>query len=146
LKELKIELPEAAAPVANYVPYVIDQDQLWIAGQIPFWNGAVKYTGVVGQDISIDEAVDAARTCALNILAQAKSALGDLDRVTRILKLVGFVNGGPGFSDQPRVINGASDLLVEIFGDRGLHARSAVGAQGLPLGVPVEIEAVIAFD
>ena len=145
LQELGIELPEAAAPVANYVPYVIDGKQLWVAGQVPFWNGAVKYTGVVGQDISIDEAVDAARVCALNILAQTKAALGDLDRIARVIKLGGFVNGAPGFTDQPKVINGASDLLVEVLGDKGLHARSAVGAGGLPLGVPVKIDAVIAI-
>jgi enamine deaminase RidA (YjgF/YER057c/UK114 family) len=145
LRELGIELPEAAAPVANYVPYVIDQKQLWVAGQVPFWNGAVKYTGVVGQDVSLDEAVDAARVCALNILAQTRAALGDLDRVARIVKLGGFVNGAPGFADQPKVINGASDPMVEIFGDKGLHARSAVGAGSLPLGVPVEIDAVIAI-
>ncbi len=146
LRELGIELPDAAAPVANYVPFVLNGNQLWIAGQVPFWNGAVKYTGVVGDDVSLEEAVDAARVCALNILAQAKAALGALDRIERIVKLGGFVNGVPGFTDQPKVINGASDLLVEIFGDKGLHARSAVGAQGLPLGVPVEIDAVIAVS
>ncbi len=145
LQDLGIELPEAAAPVANYVPYVIDGKQLWVAGQVPFWNGAVKYTGVVGQDVSVDEAVDAARVCALNILAQTKAALGDLDRIARVIKLGGFVNGAPGFTDQPKVINGASDLLVEVLGDKGLHARSAVGAGGLPLGVPVEVDAVIAI-
>jgi len=145
LQELGIELPEAAAPVANYVPYVIDGKQLWIAGQVPFWNGAIKYTGMVGREVSVDEAVDAARTCALNILAQTKAALGDLDRIARVIKLGGFVNGVPGFTDQPKVINGASDLLVEVLGDRGLHARSAVGAGGLPLGVPVEVDAVIAI-
>lgn len=145
LVELGIELPQAAAAVANYVPYVIDGGQVWIAGQVPFWNGAVKYTGSVGDAVSLDDAVDAARVCALNILAQAKAALGDLDRVTRIVKLGGFVNAVPGFTDHPKVINGASDLMVEIFGDKGMHARSAVGAAGLPLGVPVEIDAVIAF-
>ena len=145
LQELGIELPEAAAPVANYVPYVIDGGQLWVAGQVPFWNGAVKYTGIVGQDVPVDDAVDAARVCALNILAQAKAALGDLDRVARVIKLVGFVNGAPGFTDQPKVINGASDLMVEVFGDKGLHARSAVGAGGLPLGVPVEVDAVLSI-
>jgi hemerythrin-like domain-containing protein/enamine deaminase RidA (YjgF/YER057c/UK114 family) len=145
LVELGIELPQAAAAVANYVPYVIDGGQVWIAGQVPFWNGAVKYTGSVGDAVSLDDAIDAARVCALNILAQAKAALGDLDRVTRIVKLGGFVNAVPGFTDYPKVINGASDLMVEIFGDKGMHARSAVGAAGLPLGVPVEIDAVIAF-
>ena len=145
LQELGLELPEAAAPVANYVPYVIDGKQLWVAGQVPFWNGAIKYTGVVGQDVSVDDAIDAARVCALNILAQTKVALGDLDRIARVIKLGGFVNGVPGFADQPKVINGASDLLVEVLGNKGLHARSAVGAGGLPLNVPVEVDAVIAI-
>ena len=144
--ELGIELPQAAAAVANYVPYVFDGGQLWIAGQVPFWNGAVKYTGRVGESVSLVEAVDAAKVCALNILAQTKAALGSLDRVTRIVKLGGFVNAVPGFTDHPKIINGASDLMVEIFGDKGKHARSAVGAASLPLGVPVEIDAVIAFD
>ena len=145
LQELGLELPEAAAPVANYVPYVIDGKQLWVAGQVPFWNGSIKYTGVVGEDVSVDGAVDAARVCALNILAQTKAALGDMDRITRVIKLGGFVNGGPGVTDQPKVINGASDLLVEVLGNKGLHARSAVGAGGLPLNVPVEVDAVIAI-
>ena len=145
LQELGLELPEAAAPVANYVPYVIDGKQLWVAGQVPFWNGSIKYTGVVGEDVSVDDAVDAARVCALNILAQTKAALGNLDRIARVIKLGGFVNGVPGFADQPKVINGASDLLVEVLGNKGLHARSAVGAGGLPLNVPVEVDAVIAI-
>ena len=145
LQELGLELPEAAAPVANYVPYVIDGKQLWVAGQVPFWNGSIKYTGVVGEDVSVDDAVNAARVCALNILAQTKAALGDLDRIARVIKLGGFVNGVPGFADQPKVINGASDLLVEVLGNKGLHARSAVGAGGLPLNVPVEVDAVIAI-
>ena len=145
LQELGIELPEAAAPVANYVPYVIDGKQLWVAGQVPFWNGTIKYTGVVGETVSIEDAVDAARICALNILAQTKAALGDLDRIVQLIKLGGFVNGAPGFADQPTVVNGASDLLVEVLGSKGLHARSAVGAGGLPLNTPVEIDAVIAI-
>ena len=145
LQELGLELPEAAAPVANYVPYVIDGKRLWVAGQVPFWNGSIKYTGVVGEDVSVDDAVDAARVCALNILAQTKAALGDLDRIARVIKLGGFVNSVPGFADQPKVINGASDLLVEVLGNKGLHARSAVGAGGLPLNVPVEVDAVIAI-
>ena len=118
LVELGIELPQAAAAVANYVSYVIDGGQLWIAGQVPFWNGAVKYTGLVGENVSLDEAVDAARICALNILAQTKAALGDLDRVRRVIKLGGFVNAVPGFTDHPKIINGASDLMVEIAATR----------------------------
>ena len=145
LQELGIELPEAAAPVANYLPYVINGKQLWVAGQVPFWNGEIKFSGVVGQNVSVDDAVEAARICALNILAQTKAAIGDLDRIAQVIKLGGFVNGAPNFTDQPKVINGASDLLVQVLGDKGLHARSAVGAGGLPLNVPVEVDAVIAI-
>jgi len=146
LRELEIELPQAASPVANYVPYVITGNQLWVAGQVPFWNGEIRHVGKVGAEVSAEAAIDAARLCALNILAQAKAARGDLDRIRRIVKLGGFVNAVTGYTDQPKIINGASDLLVEIFGDKGLHARSAVGAEGLPLGVPVEIDAVIEFE
>ena len=145
LQELGIELPEAAAPVANYLPYIINGKQLWVAGQVPFWNGEIKFSGVVGQNVSVDDAVEAARICALNILAQTKAAIGDLDRIAQVIKLGGFVNGAPNFTDQPKVINGASDLLVQVLGDKGLHARSAVGAGGLPLNVPVEVDAVIAI-
>ena len=145
LQELGIELPEAAAPVANYLPYVINGKQLWVAGQVPFWNGEIKFSGVVGQNVSVDDAIEAARICALNILAQTKAAIGDLDRIAQVIKLGGFVNGAPNFTDQPKVINGASDLLVQVLGDKGLHARSAVGAGGLPLNVPVEVDAVIAI-
>jgi enamine deaminase RidA (YjgF/YER057c/UK114 family) len=146
LKEMGITLPAAAAPVANYVPYVISGNQLWISGQLPLWDGALKYTGQTGDAVTVDEAADAARVCALNILAQAKAALGDLDRITRVVKLTGFVNAVPGFTDQPKVINGASNLMVEVLADKGRHARSAVGAGGLPLGAPVEVDAVIEFD
>jgi len=145
LQELGIELPEAAAPVANYLPYVINGKQLWVAGQVPFWNGEIKFSGVVGQNVSVDDAVEAARICALNILAQTKAAIGDLDRIAQVIKLGGFVNGAPNFTDQPKVINGASDLLVQVLDNKGLHARSAVGAGGLPLNVPVEVDAVIAI-
>ena len=145
LQELGIELPEAAAPVANYLPYVINGKQLWVAGQVPFWNGEIKFSGVVGQNVSVDDAVEAARVCALNILAQTKAAIGDLDRIAQVIKLGGFVNGAPSFTDIPKVINGASDLLVQVLGNKGLHARSAVGAGGLPLNVPVEVDAVIAI-
>jgi enamine deaminase RidA (YjgF/YER057c/UK114 family) len=145
LAELGIELPEAATPAANYVPYVFSGDNIWISGQVPVWNGDLRFIGDIDGAVSVDEGVAAARTCALNILAQAKAALGDLDRITRIVKLVGFVNAAPGFINHPKVINGASDLMVEIFGDVGKHARSAVGAGGLPFNVAVEVEAVIEF-
>lgn len=145
LKELGIELPAAAAPAANYVPFVLIGNQLWVAGQVPFWDGAVKYRGKVGADLAIEDGVAAARVCGLNILAQAKAALGDLDRVVRVIKLGGFVNAPPDFTDHPKVINGASDLIVEVFGDAGKHARFALGASGLPLNSAVEIDAVIEF-
>lgn len=146
LQELGITLPVAAAPVANYVPFVISGNQLWISGQLPLQEGALKYSGSTGDAVSVDEAADAARICAMNILAQAKAALGDLDRISRVVKLTGFVNAAPGFTDQPKVINGASDLMVEVLADKGRHARSAVGVSGLPLGAPVEVDAVIEFD
>ena len=148
LTELGIELPDAPTPAANYVPYVISGNLIFVAGQVPTWNGEVKYIGKVGADLSAEEGIAAARLCVLNIIAQAKAALdGDLDRIVRIVKVGGFVNSPSEFTDHPKVVNGASDLLVEIFGDsptrRGRHARFAVGAGSLPLGVGVEIDAVI---
>lgn len=143
LEELGIELPAAAAPAANYVPYVLTGNQLWIAGQVTFWDGKLKYRGKVASDISVEEGIDAARVCGLNIIAQAKAALGDLDRVVRVVKLGGFVNALGDFEDHPKVINGASDLIVDVFGDAGKHARFAVGASGLPLNSSVEIDAVM---
>ena len=146
IAELGIELPEAASPAANYVPFVITGNQLWIAGQVPFWNGEIAHRGKVGADATVEDGVAAARVCGLNIIAQAKAALGDLDRVTRFVKLGGFVNATPDFDGHPKVINGASDLIVEIFGDAGKHARFALGASGLPLNSTVEIDAVIEFS
>ncbi len=138
-----IELPEAATPVANYVPAVQSGSMLYISGQVPLWNGQRRHIGKLGADTSVEDGQAAARLCALNVVAQAKAALGDLDRVTRVVKLVGFVNSAPDFTDQPAVINGASDLMVEVFGDKGRHARSAVGVAALPLGVAVEVEAIL---
>jgi len=143
LAALGIAIPAAAAPAANYVPYVLTGDQLWIAGQVPFVDGKVAYMGQVGGDLSVEDGIAAARTCGLNILAQAKAALGDLNRVVRVVKLGGFVNAPSGFIEHPKVINGASDLIVEIFGEAGKHARFAVGASGLPLNAAVEIDAVM---
>ncbi|MSP47897.1 MAG: RidA family protein [Alphaproteobacteria bacterium] len=141
LEELKIELPKAAAPAANYIPYTISGRLLFVAGQIPVLNGQLKYIGTVGQDLSIEDGQAAARLCALNLIAQAKAACGgNLDKVGRVLKLVGFVQCTAGFKDHPKVINGASDLMVQVFGDLGRHARVAVGANSLPLGVAAEIE------
>ena len=143
LQELGIELPDAAAPAANYVPFAVTGNQLWVAGQVPFWNGKIVHRGRVGDDATLEDGVTAARVCALNIIAQARSALGDLDRISRFIKLGGFVNATPDFTDHPKVINGASDLIVNIFGDSGKHARFALGASALPMNSTVEIDAVI---
>jgi len=143
LKELGIELPQAAAPAANYVPYAISGNLLFVSGQITMLNGELKFVGKVGQDLDVDQARQAARLCGLNLIAQARAACGgDLDRVKRCLKLGGFVNCVDGFTQQPAIINGASDLMVEVFAEAGKHARFAVGANALPLGVAVEIEAI----
>ena len=143
LNELDIELPEAPSAAANYVPYVVTGNLVFVAGQVPFVDGELKYLGQVGKDIELEEAQAAARVCALNIIAQIKAACdGDLDRVVRCVKLGGFVNSSDGFDRQPWVINGASDLIAEVFGDKGRHARFAVGSNALPLGVSVEIDAV----
>ena len=147
LSKLGIELPEAAAPAANYVPYALEGNTLYIAGQVPFWNGELLHIGKVGGDYSVEDAVQAARVCALNIIAQAKAALGgDLDRIRRIAKVGGFVNCVTDFGQHPAVINGASDLFVEVFGDTGKHTRFAVGAGSLPMGVAVEVDAIIVVD
>ncbi len=143
LAELGIELPEAAAPAANYVPYAISGNQVYVAGQVTVWNGEFKYIGRLGQEFSVDEGYQAARLCGLNIIAQLKAACGgDLDRVVRCVKLGAFVNSTPEFTDQPKVVNGASDLMAEVFEDKGKHARFAVGAAVLPLGVAVEVDAI----
>jgi enamine deaminase RidA (YjgF/YER057c/UK114 family) len=142
LAELGIELPQASAPAANYVPYTTSGTLVFIAGQICQWNGERRHVGKLGGEISLADGRQAARLCALNILAHLKNAAGgDLDRVARCLRLGGFVNCTPDFVDMPLVVNGASDLLVEIFGEAGRHARTAVGAV-LPFNVAVEVDAV----
>jgi len=144
MKDLGIELPEPAAPVANYVPCVIAGSLLYVSGQLPMHNGKLMFAGQVGADLFVQEAQMAARQCALNILAQARAALdGNLDRVVGIAKLGGFVSSTPDFTDHPEVINGASNLMVELFGDKGKHARFAVGVPSLPMNASVEIDAVI---
>ena len=141
LKELGIELPEAPAPAANYVPWVISGKTVYVAGQIPLVKGEIKGIGKLGRDLTVDQGKAIARICALNLIAQAKSAAGgDLDRIARVIKLGGFVNGTDDFTRQPEVVNGASDLMVEVFGDAGRHARFAVGPNQLPRGVAVEVE------
>jgi enamine deaminase RidA (YjgF/YER057c/UK114 family) len=143
LSEMGITLPAAAAPVANYVPTVEAQGFLYVSGQIPRGPDGPIHVGKVGGAISVREGAEAARACALSVIAQVKAAIGDLDRVKRIVKVVGFVNSTPEFDQQPVVVNGASDLFVEVFGDAGRHARSAVGVAALPAGVAVEVEAVV---
>jgi enamine deaminase RidA (YjgF/YER057c/UK114 family) len=144
LNELGITLPKPAAPAANYVPYVVSGNLIFVAGQIPVLNGEIKFKGRLGKDMSIEDGYQAARLCGLNIIAQAGAAAGDLDRIKRIVKLGGFVGCTADFTDHPKVVNGASDLMVEIFGEpAGQHARFAVGAPSLPLGVAVEVDAVI---
>jgi enamine deaminase RidA (YjgF/YER057c/UK114 family) len=146
LKALGLALPKVASPVANYVPYLHLNGLLWVSGQLPMQDGKVAITGKLGDGLEIARGAEAARLCALNILAQAKSALRDLDRIVQLLRLNGFVNSGPTFIDHPKVINGASDLLVDILGEKGRHTRIAVGCASLPLGAPVEIDAVFAID
>ena len=147
LAELSVELPEAAAPAANYVPYVISGNLVMVAGQVPFWNGELKGIGKVGADFSTEEAAKIARICGLNLLAQLRAACdGDLDRVIRVIKLGGFVKCVEDFGDQPEVINGASDLMVDVFGDAGRHARFAVGTNTLPRGVAVEIDGIFEIN
>lgn len=143
LKQLGIELPTPVQPLANYVAYRWSGSLLFISGQIPLQNDALPYLGKVGVDLSIEQGQAAARLCAINILAQVNAALnGNLDLVDACLKLGGFVNCAPDFSAQPTVINGASDLMVDVFGDKGRHARAAVGSNALPRNVAVEIDAI----
>lgn len=142
LEKLGVTLPEAAAPAANYVPFVKTGNQLFISGQLPMQDGKIAKTGKVGADLSIEDGVEAARLCAINLLAQAKAATGDLSKVVRLVKIVGFVNSNGDFGDQPKVINGASDFMVAALGDAGRHARSAVSAGSLPFNAAVEIEAI----
>ena len=143
LKELGVELPQPVAPVANYVTYVRSGNLVTISGQISIAaDGGIK--GTVGVDVDLETAQKAARLCGINLLAQMKAACdGDLDRVVRVVKLGGFVQAGPDFIDIPKVINGCSDLMVEVLGDAGRHARSAVGVYKLPLGFAVEVDAVV---
>ncbi len=144
LKELNIVLPSPPAPVASYVPAVVSGNIVYISGQVTFASDGLKYIGTVGKELSLDDGRAAARLCGLNVIAQAKSACGgDLERVKRIVKVTVFVNAVPGFTQHPEVANGASDLFVEVFGEKGKHARAAVGAGSLPRNVATEVEAII---
>ncbi|MBX7536397.1 MULTISPECIES: RidA family protein [Qipengyuania] len=143
LEELGITLPEAAAPVASYQPLVVSGSTAYVSGQLPFVDGTL-VTGKLGQDVTLERGQQAARACGLMILAQLKAA-GLLERVEKVVKLGGFVSSVPGFTDQPKVVNGTSDLMFEVFGDAGRHARSAVGVPVLPLDAAVEVDAIIAL-
>lgn len=148
LAELRIDIPDLVPPVAAYTPAVIHGDLVFTSGQLPMVSGALPATGKVGEGHGLIPASDAkeyARICALNALAAVKSVLGDLNRVTRVVKVVGFVSSDPAFTGQPGVINGASEVLGEIFGDAGVHSRSAVGVAVLPLDAPVEVEIIVSF-
>jgi enamine deaminase RidA (YjgF/YER057c/UK114 family) len=147
LAELGIVLPKPAQPVATYVPWVRTGNLVYISGQGAVRDGKIEYTGRVGDTLSIEDAIASAQLTAINIIAHLRDACGgDLDRVKRIVKLLGFVNCTPAFSEQPKVINGASDLMVEVFGEKGRHARSAVGAPSLPFNLSVEVEAIAEIE
>jgi len=146
LEALHLHLPEAPAPVASYVRATRSGNLIFTSGQLPSVAGVIHRTGLVGAEVSVQDAADDARTAGLNALAVLKAELGELSRVRRIVKLTGFVASAPGFTAQPKVVNGASDLMVEVFGEAGRHARSAVGVAGLPLGATVEIELVAEVD
>ena len=143
LAELGIVIPEVVPPVAAYVPAVVTGRYVYTSGQLPMSDGAMIAEGLVGSDVDPEVAKDCARQSAINALAAAQSVIGSLDRVTRVVKVVGFVASAPGFTGQPAVINGASELLLEVFGEAGRHARSAVGVAGLPINAPVEVEMVL---
>lgn len=145
LEELGLTLPAVVPPVASYVPAVSANGFVYTSGQLPMVDGAMPHIGKVGADVSPEDAQADARQCALNALAAIEAEIGSLDRVTRIVKVVGFVASAEGFRGQPGVVNGASNVLGEIFGDDGRHARSAVGVAELPLGAPVEVELIVAY-
>jgi enamine deaminase RidA (YjgF/YER057c/UK114 family) len=143
LAELGIELPDVVPPLAAYVPAVRSGDLVWTSGQLPLVKGELAGWGAVGQEIDADKGAELARLCAINAIAAIKSEIGDLDKVVRVVKVVGYVCSARGFTGQPAVVNGASHLLGDVFGDAGKHARSAVGVAALPLGAPVEVEVVV---
>ena len=147
LKDLNIELDDASVPAGSYVPYVITNNLVFISGQLPFINGKLTIKGKVGDNVSLDDAVKMSEACAKALLSQLKAACnGNLDKVNKVVKLGGFVASAPNFTDQPKVINGASDLIVNIFGDKGKHSRFAVGVAALPLNVPVEIDGIFEIE
>jgi enamine deaminase RidA (YjgF/YER057c/UK114 family) len=146
LKALDLVLPKVPLPVADYVSFLHVDSQLFVAGQLPLKDGKLAVAGTLGADLDLAQGQEAARLCGLNILAQAKAALGNLDRIVQCLRLNGYVNAAPGFLDHPKVINGASELIVKVLGQKGVHTRIAVGCSSLPLGAAVEIDAIFAVD
>jgi enamine deaminase RidA (YjgF/YER057c/UK114 family) len=146
VKALGLALPEARAAIGSYVPFLHLNGQLFISGQLPLVDGKIAIAGKVGAEIDLARGQEAARLCALNILSQAKAALRDLDRIVQLMRLNGFVNADPGFVDHPKVLNGASDLMVAMLGNKGLHTRIAVGCASLPLNAAVEVDAIFAVD
>jgi enamine deaminase RidA (YjgF/YER057c/UK114 family) len=143
LAELGLQLPESPAPVGSYTPTQLVGNLLYTSGVLPVRDGALAYSGVVGAGMTVGEATEAARLCALNILAMVRDVTGNLDDVEQVVQITGFVRSAPGFAQQPKVLNGASDLLYAVFGDRGRHARMALGTTELPLGAPVELSAIL---
>ncbi|MBO8168022.1 MAG: RidA family protein [Thermoanaerobacteraceae bacterium] len=143
VQELGLTVPEAPKPVAAYVPAVKVDNYVYTAGQIPFVNGELKYKGKVGKDLTLEQGYEAAKICALNCLAAIKGQIGSLDNIEKIVKITGFVSSAPGFNDQPKVINGASELIGQIFGEQGQHARAAVGVNELPVDAAVEVEMIV---
>ena len=143
LQELGVSLPAPAVPVAAYVPCVRTGSLVYVSGQVPVLDGKPSHLGHLGDNVDLEDGRAAARTCAVNVLAALKAELGELSRVRRVVKVTGFVASAPGFTDMPKVVNAASELFGEVFGDAGRHARAAVGVAALPLGVPVEVEAIV---
>ena len=143
LKALGLSLPEAPRPVAAYIPAVKIDNMVYTAGQLAFVKGELQYKGRLGKDLTVEEGYESARICALNALAAVKGVAGSLDNIERIVRVTGYVNSTGDFTDQPRVLNGASELLKELFGEMGLHARSAIGVNALPLGASVEVELIV---
>jgi enamine deaminase RidA (YjgF/YER057c/UK114 family) len=146
LSDLGLTLPRPPAPLASYVPITIVGELLYTSGVLPMWDGELRWRGVVGDGLSLADGIQAARLCALNILAAVRASFGTLDAVAQVVQVSGFVRSAAGFAQQPRVLNGASDLLVEVLGERGRHTRMALGASELPLGAAVEISAVMRID
>lgn len=143
IKELGLTIPEAPKPVAAYVPAVRSGNLVYTAGQIPFLNGELKYKGKLGKELTVEEGYEAAKLCALNCLSVIKGVIGDLNKIVRVVRVGGFVNSVPEFADQPKVVNGASELFGQIFGEAGKHARAAVGSINLPMNAAVEVEVIV---